>query len=456
MGRAASLSFVGVAVALGAASCYRRGDPQLIVQIDADVAVPVQISGRDDASPDAAFDRLRVVTRWRGSDARDNRDFQVGAVGVWPLSFGVSEGPNGERDVELSLTLYKQSDAVGAPDAAPAPQSVAVTRLARATIGDGHDDARVVLHGECVGVVPDEARGVTCVDDPAVLAPATAGVTVAENITAPSVLGSWPRVATVRCAGAPRAGRVCVPGGLVVLGDPAAADAPDPARVAVRPLRAAVMSPFWLDETEVTVSKLRALLSGTGRSVPTADERPGCNFTKSAGDADKQAARCVPFDVARALCKKQGGDLPSAARWEHAARGRGERRRYPWGGADPRCCTSALAIGRGCSTSSPLEVASHATTERCVSADVARDGALDLGGSVREWVLDRPVPWDDPCFGSPGLARDPACVAGGAEEGSARGGSFQRSYDDAVASLRWRVDGADTDVGFRCAWEDKP
>ena len=456
MGRAAPLTAGALAVALGVAACYRAGDPQLVVQVDADVAVPPQIAGRADASADAAFDRLRVVTRWRGSDARDNRDFQVGALGVWPLSFGVSEGPGGEREVLLSLTLYKQSDAIGASDAAPAPGSVAITRLASATIGDGRDAARVVLHGECIGVPPDETRGVTCVDDPSALAPTTAGVTVAERVVVPSPLGTWSRVATTPCAGERRDGRVCVPGGLVVLGDPAATDVADPSRVPVRALRAAVMSPFWLDETEVTVSKLRALLRGTGKTVPTGAERAGCNYTAAAGDADRQAARCVPFDVARVVCQKLGGDLPTAARWDHAARGRGERRRFPWGNADPRCCTSALALGRGCSASTPLEVASHSKTDRCPSADVSRDGALDLGGSVREWVLDRAVPWDDPCFGPPGLARDPACVAAAGESGSARGGSYLRSYDDAVASLRWRVDGADTDVGFRCAWEDAP
>jgi formylglycine-generating enzyme required for sulfatase activity len=451
--RAAGLT--ALALVFGAA-CYRKGDPQLIVQIDTDVFVPSQTSGRDDASEEAAFDRLRVEVLWPASGLRDNRDFQVGSAAVWPVEIGVPKGPSEDPTVELTLTLYKQADIGRALDAAPVSPDVAVVRLVRLTVPDAREHARVVLHGECLGVSPDRARGTTCVDDPKALAPVTAGVAIAEDIDDPSRLGSWPRVATKPCVSAGGVdARRCVPGGLTPLGDAAFSSVVDPGRVDVRAPRVAILRPFFLDRTEVTVLRLRQLLRGTSaKAPPTAQERAGCNYSATAGKTDDEAARCVPFETARAACRSAGGDLPTAAQWEHAARGRGERRRYPWGETAPRCCTAALAFERGCSSLESRSVGSHQPGTRCDTGDVSRDGLLDLGGSVREWVLDRPVAWSDPCYGPPGILVDPSCVDPQGV-GSARGGSFMTSFDDAAAALRWAVEDT-ADVGFRCAYGDAP
>lgn len=452
MGRAAALT-VGALLALVAASaCYRAGEPQLVVQVDTDVLTPADARARETATFDAAFDRLRVVTVWPSSGKRDNRDILLPSRGFLPATFGVPAGPDGDPEVEITLTLYKQTDMGALSETAEVPPALAITRVVRVRVpDDDRSGVRVTLRGECLGVAPDRARGLGCVDDPRRLAPFDASVEVGRD-DAPTAAGTWPRGDEVPCRAEKVKGRVCVEGGLTVVGERAAAAPPDPRRVAVDRPRAASLEPFWLDVLEVTVSDLRQLFARglAAEKPPTADQRAGCNYRDALGPGDFDAARCVTFATARAACRARGGDLPTAAQWEHAARGRGNRYRYPWGFAEPRCCTAALARGRGCSDAVSLETGTH-LGDGCDSADVTRDGAADLGGSVREWVLDRPVPWDDPCYGVAPIADNLACVDG--VVGSARGGSFLRSLSDATAVLRWRVDD-DVDVGFRCAYGD--
>lgn len=452
MGRAAALTLGALLALATAPACYRAGEPQLVVQVDTDVLTASDARARETSTFDAAFDRLRVVTVWPASGKRDNRDVLLPSRGFLPATFGVTPGPDGDPEVEITLTLYKQIDMGALPEAGEVPPEVAITRVVRVRVpDDDRSGVRVTLRGDCLGVAPDRARGTTCVDDPTKMQPFTAGVEVGRD-DAPTLAGTWVRGDEVPCRGAKTTGRICVKGGLTVVGDRAAIAPADPLRVAVDRPRAASLEPFWLDVLEVTVSELRQLFARglVADKPPTADQRAGCNYRDAIGPGDLDAARCVTFATARAACRALGGDLPTAAQWEHAARGRGNRYRYPWGFAEPRCCTAALARGRGCSDAVSLEVGTH-LGDGCESADIGRDGAADLGGSVREWVLDRPVPWDDPCFGAAPIAQGLSCVDG--VVGSARGGSFLRSASDASAVLRWRVDD-DSDVGFRCAYGD--
>jgi len=452
MGRAAALT-LGALGALGLGSaCYREGEPQLVVQVDTDVLTPADARARETSTFDAAFERLRVVTVWPASGKRDNRDILLPSRGFLPATFGVARGPDGDPEVEITFTLYKQTDMGALAEVAEVPAAVAITRVVRVRVpDDDRSGVRVTLHGECLGVAPDRARGVGCVDDPNRMAPFTAGVEVGRD-EVPTAAGTWLRGDEVPCRAEKIKGRACVEGGLSIVGERGAAAPAEPGRIAVDRPRAAALEPFWIDLLEVTVSDLRQLFARglAADRPPTADQRAGCNYRDSIGPGDFDAARCVTFATARAACRARGGDLPTAAQWEHAARGRGNRYRYPWGFAEPRCCTAALARGRGCSELVSIEVGTH-LGDGCESADVARDGAADLGGSVREWVLDRPVPWDDPCFGPAPIAAGLACVDG--VTGSARGGSFSRPASDAAAVLRWRVDD-DSDVGFRCVYGD--
>lgn len=205
-----------------------------------------------------------------------------------------------------------------------------------------------------------------------------------------------------------------------------------------------------MDTKEVTVSLFRSVYASKQLTVakPTdasIDHR--CNYTDTTGADENEAVRCVPFATARAFCRARGGDLPTAAQWEYAARGRGLSYRYPWGNDAPQCCTGSLASrAQGFSCPENLDVGAFAK-KACTTHDVTVDGVLDLGGSVREWVQDAPIS-TAACAGL-GVLPDTACTAPGAAPGSTKGGSFMTPLEGASAALR-REPGELVDVGFRC------
>lgn len=91
-------------------------------------------------------------------------------------------------------------------------------------------------------------------------------------------------------------------------------------------------------------------------------------------------ANCVDFRAARAYCRAVGGDLPTEAEWERAARADPAAGAYPWGEPfDPDRAISSVPCGtRGC---------------RGGTAPVARSGprcgalgVCDLAGNVWEWT----------------------------------------------------------------------
>jgi formylglycine-generating enzyme required for sulfatase activity len=174
-----------------------------------------------------------------------------------------------------------------------------------------------------------------------------------------------------------------------------------------------------------------------------------CNYTASPGAADDEAVRCVSYPTAAAACRVRGKVLPTAAQWEHAARGRGEGWRYPWGNDPPTCCAAALAAGATLGCDPDRDVGTHATTDQCPIADRSLDGVLDLAGGVREWVSDAPIGWGA-CLST--VVLDPLC--GGSAMGSTKGGSLDTPLEGGSSAL-WRSGAGDGfDVGFRCALAD--
>ena len=160
--------------------------------------------------------------------------------------------------------------------------------------------------------------------------------------------------------GAPREGEACVPGGSFFFGDPAfrgrafANDVVDERLVWV--------SPFYLDQTEVTVGAFRARwpeLAAAGATPPLALYG---GATAASRDrllhVDRQPTRvaachskslplsCVSWETARAFCRAKGADLPTEAQLEYASSGLGEERAFAWGYDEPDCTGSRVGTGR--------------------------------------------------------------------------------------------------------------
>ena len=227
-----------------------------------------------------------------------------------------------------------------------------------------------------------------------------------------------------------------------------------------QPVRRVTVSPFLIDRTEATRAGFAAWLDHApdvavrGRDVVQGGVRVARLGAESGlahgqrfeviGDGALPVA-LVTWEGARRFCAAAGGRLPSEAEWELAARGAG-RRRFPWGGDEPRCAGVAVARAPGmpcAARKGPAPVASSLQ-------DQTPEGVHDLGGNVAEWVSDAFSDRYTAC----GTCTDPR------REGSARedtlrvirGGYFDEWGESARAAARSRARAGQpsANVGFRC------
>jgi formylglycine-generating enzyme required for sulfatase activity len=224
----------------------------------------------------------------------------------------------------------------------------------------------------------------------------------------------------VRCP----AGMVGVPGATFAMGQVGVAE----------PVHRVQVSGFCLDETEVTVAAYRGC---TAPGCTPAGTATLCNGPVPG--RDRHPINCVDWNQARAFCRARGGDLPTEAQWELAARGT-DGRSFPWGNAAPaaQLCWSGVAMR-------------DATCEvQSAPAGVSPIGAYDLAGNVAEWTLDVSAPYTA-TTGFPPI--DPGGPADGAMR-ALRGGSWidtvpmyvrAASRDAGAAGYR------NVNLGFRCA-----
>ena len=289
-----------------------------------------------------------------------------------------------------------------------------------------------------------------------------------------SVAGTWKHAHYVPCKGTAKPGRVCIPGGFAILGDPDSGGLNLFSTLDPWPPLPVILSPFWMDKTELTVGHFKELRSsGTYTGADPYPRSPGdatreeCTWLGSSSTStanDNLALTCATPTVAEQLCEAAGGTLPGEAQWEYTARGRGQGRRYPWGDSDPSCCTASLSRHSNtggpvaCNATGPEPVGSHAPSKACNGlGDESRDGVLDLGGSVSELTSDSFVAYDDPCWGGPGIVQDPDCHSDTMHSTVSRGGDWAEGLSLANSALRSRVlpNEASEVRGFRCVYEDK-
>lgn len=233
--------------------------------------------------------------------------------------------------------------------------------------------------------------------------------------------------------------------------------------------REVIISPFFIDRTEVTNDAFVAWLNSGRRSIDfeeghilrlrgkqiasthgvrTGIAKDGERYVVKPGMGQLPVVN-VSWAGALDFCTDQGKSLPTEAEFEYIASRHGTAR-YPWGNQDPTC-QDAIALG-------------HEEFMRCegntlpavgsMGFDVTPDGVFDLGGSVREWLLDRFVGRYKPCIGpcqDPVVADDPIQ---GQPAGTrvVRGGAFETSKVTARASFRSRAyeDKVYESIGFRC------
>jgi formylglycine-generating enzyme required for sulfatase activity len=243
-----------------------------------------------------------------------------------------------------------------------------------------------------------------------------------------------------------------------------------------RPKHKVYLDAFWLDQTEVTVGMFKKFVEATG--YRTTAERQGWGKPWTKGPKEKEWPRTpgtdwlhpqgpeskaeanhpviqVSWEDAAAYCKWVGGQLPTEAQWEKAARGI-DGRRYPWGNkfngnflnyGDSRCPVERWRDSKyddGYAYTAPVGRYPQGASPY---------GALDMAGNVWEWVFD----WYDENYYEVSPYRNPT----GPDSGSVRvlrGGSWYDGEPKGWVNGLVRHQNPATDryedVGFRCAMPD--
>ncbi|MCL4832083.1 MAG: SUMF1/EgtB/PvdO family nonheme iron enzyme [Caldilineaceae bacterium] len=145
----------------------------------------------------------------------------------------------------------------------------------------------------------------------------------------------------------------------------------------------------------------------------------------------------VNWEEARTYCVWVGGDLPSEAQWEKAARGPSANpSRYPWGNDVDPAKANVLADG-------VQPVGSF-------QAGVSAYGVQDMAGNVWEWVYDYYA--EETYQRAGGEATDNPRGPETGERRVLRGGSYENDWVEARSTHRnsTRPGDGHGDVGFRC------
>ncbi|HEY8038801.1 MAG TPA: bifunctional serine/threonine-protein kinase/formylglycine-generating enzyme family protein [Polyangiaceae bacterium] len=247
-----------------------------------------------------------------------------------------------------------------------------------------------------------------------------------------------------------------------------------------QPPRSVTLSPFYLDEREVTNEEFAAWLDVDPKRLIIdldPDEPHDRRFVKDARGTflldlwpkhllgefgpdhtwftvrpgyERRPVVDVTWDAAKLYCESRGKRLPTEAEWEFAARG-GTARRYPWGDEDPAC--GEVVFGRDdngrCKglPDEPQDVASGAR-------DYTPERIHDLAGNAGEWVFDAfELPYYPPCADCVNPRVDHAGDAG-AEWRVTRGGSWGSTVLMRTTTRgRWQRSVVAGTLGFRCAAE---
>ena len=182
---------------------------------------------------------------------------------------------------------------------------------------------------------------------------------------------------------------------------------------------------YWIGVYAVTNGQYAAFLEATGKSPAS-----------PSSSASSHPVVNVSWDDARAYCRWAGGDLPTEAQWEKAARGP-LGLTYPWGNEwDQGKCRNEKNKGSG----NTSEVWGYA-------AGASGYGTYQQSGNVWEWCRD----WYDGKYYEQSPGKDPEGPANGSYR-VRRGGSWRDGLpDDFRGAYRcWGVPGRRYDArGFR-------
>jgi formylglycine-generating enzyme required for sulfatase activity/predicted Ser/Thr protein kinase len=201
------------------------------------------------------------------------------------------------------------------------------------------------------------------------------------------------------------------------------------------PMRRLTMSAYRISKTPITNNQFRQYLDATGANWPEL-------IDDAIFGADDNPVVGLSWLQAREYAKWAGGDLPTEAQWEVAAKAGVDRLEYPWGDEEPGPGKANIDSAVGETTSvHAFPQASNAW------------GISDMCGNVWEWCRDK---WDENYYRSlTNGDEDPVCKTLG-DQRSIRGGSFESFPDMGRCSFRHCADmeRRGPDLGFRIVFDN--
>ncbi len=453
---------------------------QHVIYIDTDAPIAGQILAEPRLSPDAAIDMVRIDTLGAHGELIDVCIIQAPDPSDWPISFGVApgsvDGPYYVRVRGFRSMRSNQRDAAGFrsrcggahPQAEPAsinepwPESTIDRVAALPAIGSSLSRWRIDLSLSCMGASPSFIDSTTCIDGSERSAPsARAMPEQTDNPTRSEVSTlAWEKDCAPPPPGVPD--RICIKGGFSLQGDYRYVNYGDDKVYDPVPLRAVHVAPFYIDQTEYTVERLRRTLLTHPEIAPPVPEneqmpmyQPYCTWTLP---NPQLPVNCFQWRSAQAACAAAQGSLPTEAQWDHAARGRGRGRTYPWGEEFPGCQrgsfgrkTAGPIAVQACAGEGPEPVGSHRSSPTNGGGDESLDRVVDMGGSMHEYLMDSVSAYAERCGLLRGVTEDPLCLRPDRNGHMARGGWWSAGPGIAAGAIRYPAVNSSI-MGFRCVY----
>ena len=206
-----------------------------------------------------------------------------------------------------------------------------------------------------------------------------------------------------------------------------------------KPFHWVFLDAFWIDLTEVTNAKYEKCVAEGFCTKPYLDSSSTRSKYFSDNQYDNFPVNYVDWYQAKTYCIWAGGDLPTEAQWEKAAKGTDDLRNYPWGNYLDKHKANYRIDKNG----DTKKVGSY-------PEGASPYGILDMAGNVDEWVND----WYDENYYSVSPYQNPTGPYSG-EYHVIRGGN----YDDSFPRINVRFrrfkypDYYSKYTGFRCVFQ---